>query len=45
MLHTLLVIVNEMSAVELQRLAERDAKRAMRFAGLDPRTINAIRSK
>lgn len=26
-------------------LAERDAKRSMRFAGLDTRTINAIKGR
>lgn len=34
-----------MSAAQLQKLAERDAKRSMRFAGLNLRTLNAIRSK
>lgn len=34
-----------MSARQLARLAEHDAKRAMRFAGLDPRTINAVKER
>jgi hypothetical protein len=34
-----------MSAAQLDRLAERDAKRAMRCAGLDTRYLNAIRSR
>jgi hypothetical protein len=34
-----------MSATQLARRAERDAKRSMRFAGLDTRSINAVRSR
>lgn len=34
-----------MTIKQINHLAERDAKRSMRFAGLDVRTINAIRSK
>lgn len=32
-----------MTQLQLNRLAERDAKRDMRCAGLNPRTIKAVR--
>lgn len=34
-----------MTQLQADRLAERDAKRDMRFAGLDTRPLNAIRSR